>query len=414
MTWGYFSVSARRSWRQPVSRDPGAEAVLDGLVGEGHVHQRVEPLGVGGHPQRRGEGRRALVAARESVELGVEEGAQDLPHPVGAEVDAEEPRARLHPAVVADRRGLDELVGLAAGVGGLDGGERVGLAAPLAEPDRPPGALHPVPAVVPVHGEEAARHRADRDARQPLDLGEEGGKLRPSGPRPDVAAVGDEVEDDRHAPLRQRAGGGGDVALVAVDAAGAGETQHVGGAARLPEPGGEARHRGPVGEVPPGDGLVDARQVHQDDAARADGGVADLGVAHLPLRQADVGAVGHEGGMRAAREEVVHGGRARQERRVALLPVAEAPSVEDAQDDGSAHGGLRSASPPIGTAGPPEATAPMLPSVALQGRSRPSPCRGAPARRLRAEARLLPLGRAGGPRGPRSPPPGGTRAPGPP
>ena len=40
-------------------------------------------------------------------------------------------------------------------------------------------------------------------------------------------------------------------------------------------------------ELPVGDGAVDARQPLVDDEAGADVGVADLGVAHLPRRQAD-------------------------------------------------------------------------------------------------------------------------------
>ena len=48
-----------------------------------------------------------------------------------------------------------------------------------------------------------------------------------------------------------------------------------------------AQRRGLL-DLAAGDGLADARQVLHDDAAGADVEMADLGVAHLPIRQADV------------------------------------------------------------------------------------------------------------------------------
>ena len=234
---------------QASARDPGAQAVLDRLVGEQHVHHPVEPLGVGGHPERRGEG--GPLGAREALEGRVEQGAQDLAHPVGAEVGAEEPRALARAGVVADHGGLHELVGLAALVGRLHRGVRVRRAPPLAEADRAPRPLDPVPPRVAVHREEPAHHGSHTDALQPLDLPQQRRELAARRPRPDVAAVGDEVQHDGHARLRQRAGEGGDVALVAVDAAGAREAQQMRRAAGPPHPPDEAPQR-----LAPGEGAV--------------------------------------------------------------------------------------------------------------------------------------------------------------
>jgi hypothetical protein len=81
------------------------------------------------------------------------------------------------------------------------------------------------------------------------------------------------------------------------------------------------------------DRQVDLAQVHRHHPAGADIGVADLGIAHLPARQADIGAMGDQRRMRAGRPSPVEIGRAAC---TTALPRArvQAPAIEDAQDDG--------------------------------------------------------------------------------
>ncbi len=84
-----------------------------------------------------------------------------------------------------------------------------------------------------------------------------------------------------------------------------------------------------------GDELIDARDVHLHDAARADIHVAHFAIAHLPFGQAD----GRTGGVnqRVGKflEQAVVIGLAREGDGVALGFGAVAPAVEDGEDDWS-------------------------------------------------------------------------------
>ena len=86
------------------------------------------------------------------------------------------------------------------------------------------------------------------------------------------------------------------------------------------------------------DGVVDARQVGHGDAAGAEIHVADLGIAHLALGQADEGLRGVDQALRAGRDQPVVVGRARIEDGVVIRIRPVAPAVEDAQDGGTQAG----------------------------------------------------------------------------
>ena len=122
---------------------------------------------------------------------------------------------------------------------------------------------------------------------------------------------------------------------VRMDAARRDQPHQVAAAPALAQPP-DQREEGRVArERAVGHGRVDAGQVLQDHAACADGRVADLGIAHLALGQADGGAGGREqpAGTRA--------GQAVPDRRlgqgdgvvVPLRPVT--PAVQHAEDDGA-------------------------------------------------------------------------------
>ncbi len=81
-----------------------------------------------------------------------------------------------------------------------------------------------------------------------------------------------------------------------------------------------------------GDRLVDAREVLVDDRARTEVEVADLAVAHLPVRQPDRAAARGERRVRVALPEVVEDRRLGERDRVARAVRRQAPAVEDDED----------------------------------------------------------------------------------
>ena len=81
------------------------------------------------------------------------------------------------------------------------------------------------------------------------------------------------------------------------------------------------------------DGLCDAREVLKHDAAGADVRVADLAVAHLAVRQADVQTGGRELRVRPALQETVHHRRFGRVDGVSRIRLADAVAVEDDECD---------------------------------------------------------------------------------
>ncbi len=84
-----------------------------------------------------------------------------------------------------------------------------------------------------------------------------------------------------------------------------------------------------AGERAVGDGVVDALEVLAHDRSRAEIEVTDLGVAHLPRRQADVLAAGAQLGVRVLGPQPVHDRRVGLRHGVALALGRQAPAVED-------------------------------------------------------------------------------------
>ena len=149
---------------------------------------------------------------------------------------------------------------------------------------------------------------------------------------------------DRHACRRHRLTGRKDVVDMAVDAAVRDDAHQMRGAAiglhRLDE----GIDRGVREKAAVLDGQVDLAKVHRHDPARADIGVADLGIAHLPGRQPDIAPVGHKLGMGAVPHDPVEIRRIGQRDGIALGLFPQAPAVEDAENYGfrMGHGFLRS------------------------------------------------------------------------
>ena len=327
VTCAYFSVSATWNWRQPASETASASE-CDDLGRERDLHLQLRlVLGhrddeqlLGCRPARR----------RGAVEPGerpaVHEGVGQLPGAVGPEVRVDDRVAvaddpdRLPVRVVDDGRG-DELVGLAAGVGGLDGrGRGRGVVERLPVDDRVVAPLRPVPALVAVHREVAAPDARDPgigmgEAQPPLDLLDVAQRRARRG----VPPVEQRVDPDaRDLAVLRELRDGDEVAVVGMDPAGADEADDVQGAAARHRPVAGLDERGPLEEAPVGDGRVDPGQVLEHRTAGTEVQVADLGVAHLLGRQADVALGCTEDRAGPAMDEPVpggHGSRRRWRRR---------------------------------------------------------------------------------------------------
>ena len=88
--------------------------------------------------------------------------------------------------------------------------------------------------------------------------------------------------------LRKDPGERGGVILVRMHAAGRCQPDEMAGAAGSPHAFDQALQRGRVGDLAARDRVVDAGQILHHQPARADVEMADLGIAHLSRRQADV------------------------------------------------------------------------------------------------------------------------------
>ena len=271
--------------------------------GNNTSRKRREVVGIARHADRGGELDDTL--AREAVERGIEQRGEDFAHPVGAEIEAQDAVAVLHALVVADHRRRDELVGLVA---------------PRRRPRSPPtgssdmaafgvgnggvGLGDAVPALVAVHREIAADDGGDAHAvRQRLA---QRGEVVGGGLRRRVAAVGEGVH---HASARRRRAGcapaprrgpGANARRRATPAPSDGRCPWTRCSLAM-----NPTQRRRLGEAAVGDRVADAHQLLLHHAAGADVHVADLGVAHLAVGQADVAAGGVQEGVRAGLPQLV-------------------------------------------------------------------------------------------------------------
>src|SRR5919198_6302740 len=98
--------------------------------------------------------------------------------------------------------------------------------------------------------------------------------------------------------------------------------------AALPQALDQAREGGGSFDLAAGDRDIDARQVLDHEATGADVEMPDLGIAHLALRQADLGARSPQEGVGTARPQTVESGSAGLSNGVVSGLLAPAPSVK--------------------------------------------------------------------------------------
>src|SRR5207248_1977241 len=114
-------------------------------------------------------------------------------------------------------------------------------------------------------------------------------------------------------------------------AAGRNQADQVAGAAAALKLADQIDQRRSARDLAACDGVADARQVLYDDPAGADIEMADLGIAHLPVWEADVAARRAQQGMRARRPEAVECRCSGETDGVVGALLAPAPAVQHDQ-----------------------------------------------------------------------------------
>ncbi len=269
------------------------------------------------------------------------EDAGDLAGAVGAEVevDADVFIADLADGLacgVDDDEGNEELVGDAVVVVLLDAGDGVGVGAAFgfAVDHGVEGLELALPALVAVHGVVAAVDGGDFADAVLAHLLFELGDVARAGGGAGVAAVHEGVDEDAlKAVLAGSAKEGVEVLLVGVDAAVGDEAEEMKLAAAVLGALHGSDDGGVLLEFVFRDELVDAGDVHVDDAAGAEIEVADFAVAHLAVGQADEVLGGADEGVGILAEQLVVGGLAGEGDGVVGGFGAVAPSVEDGEDE---------------------------------------------------------------------------------
>ena len=188
-----------------------------------------------------------------------------------------------------------------------------------------------VPALVAVHRIIAASDGGDSDSAVPGDVPLKLLQIAGSGLRRRVAAVEKGMHRDRYAGIAHDGGEGSDLVLVRMDPARRNKPHDMRRAAALFKLGDKLLQRRQACDLAFGEHLVDAREILDDDPAGTDIGVADLGIAHLPVGQTNVMLARVELGMRPAPHQLVPDRGFRLIDRVvgAVRPLA--PAVEDAE-----------------------------------------------------------------------------------
>ncbi|MNM79137.1 hypothetical protein D3C81_910620 [compost metagenome] len=272
----------------------------------------------------------------EFIEVSFDEHPRQFTRAVGAEVHENHGVAVFDLDRFSDTRGLDELIALVAGISRFQAGKGgVGAVVGDAIDDQVIGARHTVPAVVAVHGVVAADQAGDATLAQ---LGEGGveqfdGRLRTFRWR--IAAIEEGMQVDLlGATLGGQFGHGDQVILVTVHAAIGQQAEDVYGLAAAHGLVDRATEHFVCEELAIFDGLSDSGEILVHNAAGTEVHVADLGVAHLPVRQTDVHARAGDQAVRLGGAQAIVDRRVGRIDGVVVGAFAVTETIQDDQDQG--------------------------------------------------------------------------------
>ena len=299
----------------------GHRLVGDGLIvfRKAHIGEIPDPL--------------SLKAGK----LRIAESSGDLPGAVGAEVEEDNGISLLdggcRPAVLLHHRGKHKLIGLAVVVGSLYGsGGILSAVDALSQSQGPVGFLHPIPAVIPVHGVVASGDHAYFSYAQFFHLVCQLLHIALAGFRRGVPSIQEAVHVDFLKAMSfsqlQQAEHMGD---VAVHAAVGEQAVHMQGGAFLLSVLYCPQQFFVFKEIPVLNGLGDAGQFLIHDAAGAHVQMSHLGVAHLALRQSHCQAAGLSAYIGALAHELIHHRRFCLTHRVVLTALVQAVAVQNHQ-----------------------------------------------------------------------------------
>ena len=319
----------------------GAEHRLP-MIGE----HRGDDLGEHHRAERRRERERLVVLRHrdqrhprpilhvEAVESLPGEGAHQLAHAIGPEVDAEHSVAGLEARRAGDDARLDEFVGLPGVVGLLDRRDGILGRGAHAVDDRVVRQLGAVPALVAVHRVVTPDHSRNnrRMAVWPYGrnevLHERERRLRRR-----VPPVEERVDRDRQAGAPPQLNRGEQVRIERVDPAGADQAHQVQRAVLASSLRAQLHQRLQLIELSRLDALRDAHDVLRHHPARAEVQVPDLAVAHLSRGESHRQARRLEQRARGPLPQAVPDRRRAELDGVAVPAGTEPPAVEDDQDD---------------------------------------------------------------------------------
>ncbi len=315
----------RHRLAQPHPDGRGRKQRLEEGLERGRIVDHADGVGELHHP-----------GAIEAVEPGIEQRRQDLAGTVGAEVEHQQAVAVLHAGVAVDHRRPHEFVVEARGVALVHrlGGRACALGLAFLDTGIDHGVVgkrHALPALVAIHRIVAAGDGGKADGQAWFQSGLDMPQALMRAARRHVPSVQEGVDPDRNSGACDAIGQRDEMVLMRMHAARRGKAHQMAGAAGLLQGRDQLRQDRAPGQRPVGDGIVDARQVRHGDPAGAEVHVADLGIAHLALGQADEGLRGIDQRLRAGGDQAVIVGLARVEDGVVARVGAVPPAVENTQ-----------------------------------------------------------------------------------
>ena len=309
---------------------PQTAEILTQPVLHGDAGPRYQHVGHGGVVLRVAHVGGGEEFPLEPVEVRVHDGAGDLTGAVGAVVEEDDAVVVADGALAVAHHRLHELIGDVGGVALCHGVHGIGVVVSLAVHHGVVGHLHPLPALVTVHGVVAAHDRGDLAhaqlrtlVRQRLDeaLAAGGGHIAPVQEAVEIHALKALVLGHPHQRVQV-------VDMGVYAAVGQQAVQMQGGTVFQ-----AVVHSLVVGlvleEAAILNGAADAGQILKHHAAAADVGVAHLAVAHLPCGQTHVQSAGGQGGVGVFLKQPVQHRRLGQGDGVVVRRRRDAEAVHD-------------------------------------------------------------------------------------